>query len=126
MYDYIFAPIFNEEGEVEAIAGNGRDKSDIKHFEETIKKREAQLYFAIDAIKLGVRDYNPITQKFTANDRLKEWYGVQTEGEIDASVMITTMASEDRQQVTNAMQKALEPGGGDYDIEYTIIHPETG
>ncbi len=126
VYDYIFAPIINVEGEVEAIAGTGRDISDIKHFEETIKEREAQLYFAIDATELGVWDYNPIIQKFTANDRLKEWYGVQTEGEIDASVMITAIASEDRQKVTNAMQKALEPWGGDYDIEYTIIHPETG
>lgn len=125
IYEYIFAPIFDEQGEVEAIAGTGRDISDIKHFEETIKQSEAALHFAIDATELGVWDYNPITHKFTANERLKAWYGLQAEGEIDASVVIAIITKEDRQRVANAMQKALEWGGGDYDIEYTIVHPVT-
>lgn len=34
IYDYIFAPVFNEEGEVEAVAGTTRDITDIKQAEE--------------------------------------------------------------------------------------------
>ncbi len=34
VYDYIFAPVFNKEGEVEAIAGTTRDITDIKYAEE--------------------------------------------------------------------------------------------
>lgn len=34
IYDYIFAPVFNEEGEVEAVAGTTRDITEIKQAQE--------------------------------------------------------------------------------------------
>lgn len=40
IYDYIFAPVINEDGEVEAISGTTRDISEIKHTEEELKKSE--------------------------------------------------------------------------------------
>jgi PAS domain S-box-containing protein len=40
VYDYIFAPIFNEQEEVEAIAGTTRDITDIKQSEDAIKESE--------------------------------------------------------------------------------------
>ena len=42
IYDYIFAPIFNENGEVELIAGTTRDISDLKHTEEALKQSEEE------------------------------------------------------------------------------------
>jgi len=42
VYDYIFAPIFNERGEVELIAGTTRDISDLKHVEDALKQSEEQ------------------------------------------------------------------------------------
>ena len=42
MYDYIFAPVINEKGEVEAITGTTRDISDIKSAQEELKKSEEQ------------------------------------------------------------------------------------
>ncbi len=40
IYDYIFAPVFNEKGEVEAIAGTTRDITEIKLAEEKIQLSE--------------------------------------------------------------------------------------
>lgn len=40
IYDYIFSPIFNENGEVEFIGGTTRDISDIKRTEEALKQSE--------------------------------------------------------------------------------------
>ncbi|WP_373496935.1 PAS domain S-box protein [Aquiflexum sp.] len=42
IYDYIFAPVINKKGEVEAITGTGRDNSDIKKAENELKKSEEQ------------------------------------------------------------------------------------
>ena len=43
IYDYIFAPILNENGEVELIAGTTRDISDLKVAEEALKQSEEEL-----------------------------------------------------------------------------------
>ena len=42
MYDYIFSPVLNEYGEVEAIAGTTRDISDLKVAEMALKHSEEQ------------------------------------------------------------------------------------
>ncbi len=43
VYDYIFTPVFNEHGEVEAIAGATRDVTDRKRWEESLKKSSEAL-----------------------------------------------------------------------------------
>ncbi len=55
IYDYIFAPVFNEEGEVEAVAGTTRDITEIKQAQEQqflatkkIEESEATLKSMID------------------------------------------------------------------------------
>lgn len=48
IYDYIFAPVLNEKGEVEAIAGTTRDITDIKQAEEKLQQSEARLRSMID------------------------------------------------------------------------------
>ncbi|MDB5192531.1 MAG: domain S-box protein [Segetibacter sp.] len=40
VYDYIFVPVINENGEVEAVAGTTRDITDIKQAQQTIKESE--------------------------------------------------------------------------------------
>ena len=42
IYDYILVPVFNEKGEVEAIAGTTRDITDIKRAEEKLQQSEAR------------------------------------------------------------------------------------
>ncbi|AXB57598.1 PAS domain-containing sensor histidine kinase [Flavobacterium fluviale] len=42
VYDYIFAPVFNEKGEVEAIAGTTRDITEIKLAEEKLQQSESR------------------------------------------------------------------------------------
>jgi PAS domain S-box-containing protein len=42
IYDYIFAPVLNEKGEVEVIAGTTRDISELKLAEEALKQSEEQ------------------------------------------------------------------------------------
>ncbi|MGZ3839830.1 MAG: ATP-binding protein [Flavisolibacter sp.] len=92
-----------------------------------LKESEDALRFAIEATELGTWDYDPVTNKFSANNRLKEWFGLPIGKEIDLQLAINVMAEEDRQRVTEAIkQTLLDEKGGQYRIEYTIIHPATG
>jgi PAS domain S-box-containing protein len=48
IYDYIFAPVFNEAGQVEAIAGSTRDITEFKRAEEELQQSRARLKSMID------------------------------------------------------------------------------
>jgi PAS domain S-box-containing protein len=96
---------------------------------DTLKKvevREEQLQFTIDAAELGIWDLNPRTNRFIGNKRLKKWFGLPPEEEIELSLAIARIAERDRQKVTESIQVAMQyESGGNYQVEYTIIHPIT-
>ncbi len=92
-----------------------------------LAESKKELEFAIDAADLGTWDLDPATNRFTANARLKQWFGLQPDEEIDLSKAIDVMHEADRDRVTRAIRYALQPdSGGYYDIEYRIIEPGTG
>ena len=92
-----------------------------------VKESEDQLQFAIEATELGTFDYNPLTDKFSANDRLKEWFGLKPENEIELTDAINAVAEKDRNRVSEAIKNALDiANGGSYEIEYLIKNPGTG
>jgi len=91
---------------------------------DRIKYSEDQLQFAIDAAELATWDLDPLTNRFSGNNRVKAWFGLQADDEIDLSAAINVIAENDRLRVINAIQEAMNfYSGGNYDIEYTIINP---
>ena len=91
-----------------------------------LQEKEDLLRFAIDATELGTWDYNPITNKFTGNNRLKSWFGINADAEIDLNLAINVIQDSDKSRVVQSIQNALHyKSGGLYDTEYTIIHPTT-
>ncbi|MBC8173585.1 MAG: PAS domain-containing protein [Chitinophagales bacterium] len=93
---------------------------------QQLEESNDQLQFAIEATELGTWDLDPVTNKFTGNNRLKIWFGLPDEAEIDLILAINVIAEKDRTKVTEAIQKALlYSSGGGYDVEYTIVHPVT-
>jgi signal transduction histidine kinase len=88
---------------------------------QRLQETEQQLGFAIEAAELGTWDYNPITGRFSANNRLKSWFGFARTDEIDLSLAIGAMLPADRGRVTSAIEHALQyASGGNFDIQYTI------
>ncbi len=83
-----------------------------------------ELEFDINANQLGTFDYDPLTGKFSSNERLREWFGLPAGEHIELHHAINAIAEYDRQRVTEAILRTTEfSSGGHYDIEYTIIHP---
>ena len=91
-----------------------------------LKDSKDELQFTISSAELGTFDLNPVTNKFSCNEKLKEWFGLTVTDEPDLALAIDAIAPKDREKVTAAIQRALDfSSGGNYESEYTIIHPVT-
>lgn len=90
-----------------------------------LQQAKSELDFAISAAELGTWDLNPVTNTFMGNDRLKSWFGLPPEAEIELSRATDVIADTDRPAVLQAITEAMTYGsGGNYDMEYTIINPQ--
>jgi PAS domain S-box-containing protein len=86
-----------------------------------VKDAKKELEFAIEAAELGTWDLNPVNNQFIGNERLKSWFGLSTDAEIELTDALESIIFEDREKVVEAIQKALEKGSdGNYNIIYTI------
>lgn len=125
-WTFSYSPIKIEKGKVGGVLVVCTETTDAIVNLNKIEESENKLRFAIDSAELATWDYNPATNKFDGNDRLKDWFGLQAQSGIDLSVAIEVIAAADRKRVSANIQKALEySSGGIYHIEYTIIHPVT-
>ncbi|OOQ61601.1 PAS domain-containing sensor histidine kinase [Mucilaginibacter pedocola] len=68
VYDYIFSPVFNADGEVEAIAGTTRDISDIKENEQRKNDFISMVSHELKTPLTSVISYVQITQKRAAKN----------------------------------------------------------
>ena len=123
---YSVFSIRDEGGNTVGYATVSKNITKQKLVEAELKESKLQLQFAVDAAQLGTWYYNPATNKFTANDRLKNWFGLAYADEIDLTYAINIIQEKDRDRVTAAIQNALDhASGGTCDVEYTIVHPHS-
>ena len=125
-WTYSYSSVLDDEGEHGGILVTCVETTDKVNNLKKLAESEHALRFAIDAAELGTWDYNPLTNNFNGNARLKEWFGLAPEGEIDLSLAISVIAEHDQERVTEAIRKSLQyESGGFYDIEYNIRNPFT-
>lgn len=125
-FDFAYSPIRLNNGEVEGVLVTVIETTNKKNAEIELKESKNELHFAIEAAQLGTFDYNPLTNKFSANDQLKKWFGLSPEDQINLSDAMEAVAEADRSKLTGALQDALDfSSGGNYDVEYTIINPDS-
>jgi len=125
-WTYSYSPIQNESGNIGGIFVVCTETTDKIINLRKVEESKEQLEFAIDAAELATFDLNPATGKFTANERLRTWFGLEHSSEIELQDAIDAIAAQDRERVAAAIQQALDiSSGGHYDVEYTIINPAT-
>lgn len=91
---------------------------DVEHTKE-------ELEFAIEAAELGTWDLNPKTNRFIGNARLKSWFGLSIDDEVELAKATSVIAEPDRRRVLDAISEAMTySSGGSYDIDYVIKNPK--
>lgn len=125
-WTFSYSAVWDDDGKINGVLVVCTETTDkIKTF-KNLEESKNELEFAIDAASLGTWDLNPKTRRFTSNSRLKEWFGLLSNEEIELDLALQIIADKDRAQVINAISTALDhKSGGNYDIEYDIIHPLT-
>ena len=120
-------PVKDAEGKIINWFGTNTDITLQKETEQALIESNNELEFVLEAAQLGTFDYSPLTGKFSANDRLKEWFGLPPEDKIELGQAIAAIAEKDRLKVSAAILESLKySSGGIYNIEYTIVNPQTG
>ncbi|RRB07270.1 PAS domain-containing sensor histidine kinase [Larkinella rosea] len=123
-WTFSYSPAHDESGEVGGVFVTCCETTEKVVTLKSIAESKDQFQFAIEAAELGTWDLNPATNRFTGNDRLKAWFGLAPEKEIDLPLALSIIADKDRQRVTEAIETALQlSSGGYYDVEYTLISP---
>ncbi|WP_179353736.1 PAS domain S-box protein [Winogradskyella vidalii] len=125
-FDFAFSPIQLESGEIGGVLITAIETSNKKKVEDDLENSKNELHFVIEAAQLATYDYNPLTNKFSCNTRLKEWFGLAQKEQIELSEALNIISKKDRNRVSNAILAVLDyASGGHFDVEYTIINELT-
>jgi signal transduction histidine kinase len=125
-WTYSYSPVKNESGEVAGVLVTCTETTEKVNTLHKLKESHQQLAFTIEAAELGTFDFNPVTNYFSANQQLKDWFGFSQEGEIFLQDAINQVVESDRQQVADTIAKSLEySSGGKYETLCTIVNAVT-
>lgn len=123
-FDFAYSPIRLENGEVGGVLVTISETTTSVQAEKHLKHSKEELEFVIEASQLGTFDYNPVSNEFSANPRLKKWFGLPDTENMDLSYGIAAIAPQDRVRVEQAINESLNYDSQQtYDIEFAIIPP---
>ena len=120
-----YSPVKDETGNISGVIVVCTENTQKVEGYKRLKESEELLSFAIESTELGTWDLNPITNKFTGNGRLKEWFGLNMEDEIELPTAANRIVEKYRQEVNAAIVRAITYPGEKYEIEYAILNPKT-
>ncbi|QXV64362.1 PAS domain-containing sensor histidine kinase [Mucilaginibacter sp. 21P] len=126
-WTYSYSPVITEDGTSGgALVICHETTTNVKAL-KTIDETATQLQFAIEAAELGTWELDPKTNRFVANKRVADWFGLPHTPEIALSSAIEAIVPEDRERVSNAIIDTMKPGSdGNYDISYTVNSLQSG
>ncbi|NCD71000.1 sensor histidine kinase [Mucilaginibacter agri] len=125
-WTFSYSGLTNEDGLIEGVLVTCAETTAQLQAYKEVNNAKNELEFAIESAELGTWDLDPVTNRFVGNTRLKNWFGIAADKEIELSEATDLIEASDRQRVLSAISKALTyESGGSYDIEYAIINPQT-
>lgn len=107
VYDYIFTPVINEQGQVEAVAGTTRDITDIRNAETAITESEARFRIMAESTDVMIAVSDETGKAIYFNEVWATVTGRTTAGLMEHG-WIDLMHSEDKDKVTKVFSEALQ------------------
>ncbi len=126
-WTFSYSPLLDDGGSVAGVLVVCNENTEKMLHLRQLEESEDQLRFAIEAAELATFDYNPLTNRFAANSRLRAWFGLPLGEYIELPLAIRAIIPGDQERVSNAIRRVLEyESGGFYDIKYTVVSSNTG
>jgi signal transduction histidine kinase len=121
-----YSPVRDDEDRINGVLVICTETTQKVTYLQQLLESKNETEFAIDAADLATWDLNPHTNRFIANPRLTEWFGLGPTEEVALSDALAAIHEDDRQRVAAAIQNALDPSsGGYYNVEHRIINAVT-
>lgn len=122
-WTFSYSKLLGEKGEIAGVLVTCTETTKQITSLNQANSAKQELEFAVNAANLGTWDLNPATNRFIGNERLKSWFGLKADAEIELSSATDVIIEQDRERVIAEITKAMQFGSDDYDIEYTILNP---
>lgn len=123
-WTFSYSPVTDETGNVAGVFVTCSETTEKVRTLQSLKEREDQLNFVINAAELATWDIYTQSNRFIGNNRMKQWFGLESNEDIQLAIGLKMIAKEDRKKVIKAINKALDPGNsGNYEIEYNLFNP---
>jgi PAS domain S-box-containing protein len=94
--------------------------------EAAYRRSERHLRLAIEATQLGTWDFYPATGRFDWSERCQALFGVSPKELATYECFLNALHPEDRERIHQAVQDALRPTGGVFDVEYRAARSQDG
>jgi len=124
-YEYIFAPVLDEQGRVKAVSGSSREITERHLTSEVLRKSEERLTLALEASgAVGTWDWDLVKDRIYADTRFARLFSVDPEraaAGAPAQEYIEGIHPDDRALVSERIQLAIDTNE-DYAVDYRV-HP---
>lgn len=118
------SPIKDSTGKITGASKIARDISQKKRDEETLRKSEERLRIALDAGKIGVWDWNLISDKLTWSERVYEINGVSPDTfQVSIESFRNLIHKEDKKKVRDILTKAIKDNIP-FNATFRIVPPD--
>jgi PAS domain S-box-containing protein len=122
MFDRYSAPMLGEGGKYYGRVWYFRDISERKWAEQALRESDERLQQAVRAGSIGIFDHDHRSDVIFWSPEQRRIYGWDPEEPVTLPKYLQYVHAEDRARITEAVQRAHEPGGdGFFDVEHRII-----
>lgn len=127
LLDFVYAPVFDDDGRVTGIFCEGHDVSQAHQAQQALLEKEEQLRLATDAAEIGFWDVNLVTDTLFWPARVKAMFGIAPDVPVSMADFFAALHPEDRAAVSEAFASACDPARrAVYDVEYRAIGRQDG